>query len=84
MDVDSLFYVAATFFCAYEFTRSVIGAHVHERHAPFVDMLAAAVGEVVYIIIYVQLFAFPKAIKLYWTWLSFTTPADLVFGESPV
>ena len=41
------FIVAATFFCAYEFTRSFLGERLHKRHAPLVDMMAASVGEVV-------------------------------------
>ena len=41
------FYLAATFFCAYELTRSFVGERLHKRHAPLVDMLAASVGEMV-------------------------------------
>jgi solute carrier family 25 S-adenosylmethionine transporter 26 len=37
---------AATFFCTYELTKSVLGDKLPEGYAPFVHMLAASLGEV--------------------------------------
>ena len=39
--------IAATFFCTYELTRSLLGGRLPEKYAPFVNMLAASLGEVV-------------------------------------
>lgn len=46
----SLSTAAATFFCAYELTRSFVGDRLENGHGPMVDMLAASVGEMVRLI----------------------------------
>ena len=38
---------AATFFCTYELTKTVLGNRLPEKYAPLVHMLAASLGEVV-------------------------------------
>ena len=38
---------AATFFCTYELTKTILGNKLPEKYAPLVHMLAASLGEVV-------------------------------------
>ena len=39
--------IAATFFCTYELTKSLLGRSLPEGYTPLVHMMAASLGEVV-------------------------------------